>query len=148
MDKDFLHYAESVELHNLGFDEPCIGFYPSKSSNVVFHYAKDCLTDEYRIHMSNNVLDWVPAPLYQQAFRWFRDNYNLYGCIEFKPHIQRWSFDINDVTLSQKQFEDMQVINRLVAEPPCGSFEEAQLGCLKELISRVKHIKHVEEVHV
>jgi hypothetical protein len=72
MNKEFIPYEESLVLKELGFDEPCYGYYGSHQ--VYFwtvktpgHYDND-----------NNAL---PAPLYQQAFRWFREKY------EYIPHV-------------------------------------------------------------
>lgn len=45
---NFLPYQQALDLKELGFDEECFDYY-----------------------------DQVPAPLYQQAFKFFRDKYNF-----------------------------------------------------------------------
>ena len=58
MEKEFLKYNQSIDLRELGFDEPCLAWHVSEKFGL--SYAK----------VANSVLlrDAVVAPLYQQAF--------------------------------------------------------------------------------
>jgi hypothetical protein len=53
LEKEFVPYQESLELKELGFDEPCLMYY-DYSCTLVESGVYEC-----------------KAPLYQQAFRWF-----------------------------------------------------------------------------
>jgi hypothetical protein len=118
MDKEFIPYEESLVLKELGFDEPCYGYYGSHQ--VYFwivktpgHYDND-----------NNAL---PAPLYQQAFRWFREKY------EYIPHVfmnstsGRYSWKIDERYSYVDYTADI-----------FNTYEEAELECLRKLIEITK----------
>ena len=61
MENEFIPYEQAIALKELGFDEPCFGYWnidpylPKPTFNLVKPFEHEwCL----------------PAPLYQQAFRW------------------------------------------------------------------------------
>ena len=58
MEKYFVTYNQSLALKELGFDEPCFGWYHPKG-NIIYAITtdKDCI---------------VNAPLKSQVFEWFR----------------------------------------------------------------------------
>jgi hypothetical protein len=66
------------------------------------------------------------APLYQQVFRWFRENHELHNGIY--PYYDEYEFQIKDF--------------RLPTNTPINGglmkYEEAELACLKKLIELVK----------
>ena len=66
MTKEFVTYEQALALKELGFDEPCFGKY----------YESGKLADSLS-YLHHNYFGQVNAPLYQQAFRWFRENHNL-----------------------------------------------------------------------
>jgi hypothetical protein len=57
MEKEFVPYELALELKQLGFDGPCLSYYEGESFS--YHLAS-IKGDDYII----------PAPLYQQVFRW------------------------------------------------------------------------------
>ena len=68
MYKEFIPYEQALELKELGFDEECLGYHnvdpylPNPTFNLVIPFDHEwCL----------------PAPLYQQAFRFFREKYEF-----------------------------------------------------------------------
>jgi hypothetical protein len=109
--KDFTLYPEALELKQLGFDEPCFGVYATKDG-----YVRKSAYDEIG-----------DAPTYSQAFRWFREKYNLHALIMPKTtpsnttvyYIYKGKFEKN----WNNCFE---------------TYEEAELACLKEMIKIVK----------
>jgi len=121
MEKEFIPYEQSLALKELGFDEPCFAFYDESLyfPNNKNQYGTFC----------NQPLDApsCSAPLYQQAFRWFREKYKLSGLIEIGT--QEYSFFIFN------ESED----SREVSSNINGSYEEAELECLKKLIEIVKN---------
>jgi hypothetical protein len=128
MNKEFVPYEELLVLKELGFDEPCYGYYGSHQ--VYFwtvktpgHYDND-----------NNAL---PAPLYQQAFRWFREKYNL------EYQIMKSGNGNYYVTIHKNTQEYLDSIVGLTHAcldevVDCYSYEEAELECLRKLIEITK----------
>ena len=100
MEKEFAPYKLALAMKELGFDEKCFSFYWNdgefhKGISAAFNYNK---------------LNEISAPLYQQAFRWFREKYIL-------SHIC--------------------IMNELLYT---GNYthEEAELACLEKLIEIVE----------
>ena len=75
MTKEFVPYELAVKLKALGFNEPCFGFYLEDGTWTPASYSR-----EGTVFPSNSDLlpEWCTAPLYQQAFRWFREKYDLF----------------------------------------------------------------------
>ena len=127
MEKEFIPYEESLDLKELGFESP----YPigGFQGGKVFYYEKGELYYDGRpMYSSDAHSGQLLAPLYQQAFRWFRDKYKLYGTIRYGYN----EFDkstylfpcINGIISGNDSFETQ---------------EEAELECLKKLIEIVKN---------
>ena len=122
--KDFTLYPESLELKQLGFDEPCFAFYDESLyfPNNENQYGTFC----------NQKLDAssCSAPTYSQAFRWFRDNYRLNTQIAFCEYSvsseNSWKYTLDNPT------------NVLIWNGKFNTYEEAELECLKVLIEMVK----------
>jgi hypothetical protein len=112
MNKEFIPYEQALELKELGFDEPCMGYY-IELKNPIEGLLKIGLDNEY-----------LQAPLYQQAFRWFRKN---------KIHSSVSEFDINNYMyyIDDGIWRDIEV-------PGYDTYEEAELACLTNLIEVVK----------
>ena len=122
MNKEFVPYEQALALKELGFDEPCLAYY---TDGLPIGYK---LVTNFIGQFTNSKLKngEVSAPLYQQAFRWFREKYRLTGLIEIGT--QEYSFLIfNENTDSRKITSSMN-----------GTYEEAELACLKKLIELVK----------
>ena len=109
MEKEFVPYELSLELKQLGMD---LGWY-----NYLNFY--DSSTKEFCFVMKD-----VPAPLYQQAFRWFREKYKLYSFVfKFDEGFGYETYK-EGITQTNESFEN---------------YEEAELACLKKLIEIVKN---------
>jgi hypothetical protein len=64
MEKEFVPYELALRMKQLGFDKTCFGFYD--------------LWDNSKAIGGNYPCDGTnSAPLYQQAFRWFREKYEF-----------------------------------------------------------------------
>jgi hypothetical protein len=116
MNKEFIPYEQALELKELGFNELCLFYYEDNEALRIYHQSE--IYD-----------DLVGAPLYQQAFRWFREKYNIFSCImteySYGGHIS--AYHINGVRQSNISKGDYK------------SYEEAELECLKKLIEIVKN---------
>lgn len=105
MEKQFVPYELALKLKELGFKENCIMYYDSKG--VLVNY----------FNLSTTV-----APLWQQAFDWFRNEYKLFG-LNSPLLNNEWSIVIDDVNTSNQIYWSKTI-----------SYEKARLECLKKLI--------------
>jgi hypothetical protein len=126
MKNEFIPYEQALELKELGFDSNLIGGY---KQDAVFYYEKGELYYDYRpMYSSTSHEGQILAPLYQQAFRWFREKHKSTIHIYQYQDTQRWDFDIYDNVQEEYDF----------GNPSYGTYEEAELACLKKLIEIVK----------
>ena len=119
MEKEFIPYEQALELKELGFDVECLSYWEGESFS---HHLATIEGDDYII----------PAPLYQQAFRWFREKYDLRIWIESNHGILHFEYVIatTNPNFINKQFNDFSYHK---------THEEAELACLKKLIEIVKN---------
>jgi len=134
MEKEFVPYKQALALKELGFDEPCMAQY--NGSN-----GFDGFGGNYR-NSYFNYQDQVAAPLYQQAFRFFRKEYNLYSEIDLDSYKEPYLLKI---TIKQMDETNSFVTNSYY--PNCingidtfnnNQYKEAELECFKKLIEIVK----------
>lgn len=115
MEEEFVNYEEALALKELGIDiEYLMDFDLNNKTSLL-----DPDITSYR-----NEEDRVGAPLYQQAFKWFRDKHNL--CNRF--------IYLVDVVL----FEIVDKDGRVRSQSQRVSYEKADLEALKKLIELVK----------
>ena len=132
MEREFVSYEVALELKELGFDEHCFAFYGLSRDDYkttrlsIFQNLKtDYLPDVHHLDVT------CDAPLYQQAFRFFREKYMLSGEIYIFKNI--WNFDIEDISNSiQLYTSDIMCYN---------SYEEAEIACLVKLIEICRKLK-------
>ena len=134
MNKEFVKYEQALALKELGFDEPCIGWY-----NPQVNY-KEVTTDKYwAFYLTGEWENFKPAPLYQQAFRWFREKHNFWVEIKVEDNVKLgeqtfyWSIFGEYKTLNEKS-----IIRCLTDSDVDGktfkTYEEAEQACLDKLI--------------
>lgn len=120
MDNEFIPYEQALALKVQGFDEPCLAWYQVGGSGLRPNATKVTLVT---MHTNSNS-EMVAAPLYQQAFRWFRER-ELYQEIQVD-------------TTRQPKFT-YRIVNSfgamILSENLYNSYEEAELECLKYLIT-------------
>lgn len=117
MESLFCPYEQALALKELGFDEPCFGYWnidpylPKPTFNLVKPFEHEwCL----------------PAPLYQQAFRWFREKYKI-------------RFIIQSSMSDLGEFFKVIFPNGEQRGVSYNTYEEAELACLLKLIEIVKN---------
>lgn len=121
MNKEFISYEQALELKELGFDEECLGYYLE-----LINPFEGILT----IEKCKNNIDGCLAPLYQQAFGWFREEHRIYLVIGVAYDRGR-TFYIRIETGPSWGYQYFDV------EFP--TYEEAQLAALKKMIEIVKN---------
>ena len=117
MNKEFIPYEQALSMEKLGFVERCFGFYTLEG-----YYFPNTTP-------LNSLTYGCDAPLYQQAFRWFRETH-------------KWNHSI-----STKRFPNVEygyILGAMEGESAVwninefSTYEEAELACLKKLIEIAK----------
>lgn len=125
MDKDFVPYEEAVALKELGYDEPCFGYYIELVNPI-----EGILTIE---QCDKNADGCCIAPTFSQAFRWFRDNFGLSGWVD-----ESFTTNNRQGVVSVKSPKGLEYIQSPKATMFFETYEEAELACLRKLIEIVK----------
>lgn len=126
MEKEFVNYETTLELKELGFDEPCFGYYDHQikeldtiSSDVCERLCK------YDTH--------IKAPTYSQAFRFLREKYKIEATTSCF-----YSKRLN-IPYEERQYHCHVIRDGVTSKGPrYKTYEEAERVCLKKLIEIVK----------
>ena len=102
MNKEFVPYELAVKLKQLGFDEPCIA------------------THGYLNLYINTDDGHLKAPLFQQAFIWFRG-------MGFLIHFSSHDHNIHDFYIKWSP-------EKSILSDAYDTYEESELACLEKLI--------------
>jgi hypothetical protein len=117
MNKEFVSYNQALALKELGFDEPCFGWF---GSTGIFN-------------------DWdatdINAPTFSQAFRFFREKYHFVGTIlgdGFNGELKGYYYSITEEGWINyyESIDDGKWYD---------TYEEAEDACLNKLIEIVKN---------
>jgi len=92
--KEYLPFEQALEMKELGLNEDAFGYLAIEGTSV-------------------------QLPLYQQAFRFFREKYNLHSHIEYS-----------------KGFYEYWILLDVIGYD---TYEEAELACIKKLIEIAKN---------
>jgi hypothetical protein len=118
MKNEFVPYEEALALKELGFDEElCYGFYDEMDNN------------KPKAGISYGTIN--RAPLYQQAFRWFREEYNIHSIFEHDS--DNYYYVIQGVNDFDFTTVDSSEENGLYLK-----YQKVQDACLRKLIEIVK----------
>jgi len=111
MEKEFLPYQEALDLKELGFNEKCAAHYVDE----------DDLELKWKIYrnLSFNTDNCVQAPLYQQAFRFFREKYDF-------------RYSIGNTNISVVHYGTTQLLQNNA------TYEDAELATIKWFIEKAK----------
>lgn len=131
LEKEFVPIHIARELKDLGFSDDCLGYYniDPQLSAPYFNLTKPFSHE------------WcLPAPLYQQVFRWFREKHFICGEIMiFKGNLYSWEcYKIAD--------KEMVGVERITAHASIDNhsfrtYKEAESLCLQEMIKILKEAK-------
>ena len=118
MNKEFIPYEQALELKELGFDELCLKYYLKEKGEWI-------VSDDY------DGGHFVLAPLYQQAFRWFREKYGIMYTVH--NNIENWKNTFHGAYSKINSNYESDYTDDYA------TYEEAELACLKKLIEIVKN---------
>ena len=124
MKNEFIPYEQALALKEL-FDEPylgeCFGEYRQwdggKPYLQLYQDLDGCSKDPADYEYTTECI----APTYSQAFRWFREKYDLFCWIEKFHKDETYIFQIPPANFTKIQGH-------------FNTYEEAELACLKKLI--------------
>lgn len=116
MDEEFIPYKEAAEIKRLGFCGECLRWYTKNKTLTNSEGSEGC--------------NRLPAPLYQQAFAWFREEHSLHVIIRHGFGTPVW-YDY--IIENQKKFEWFNDSESESWE----THKEAELACLQKLIRTI-----------
>jgi hypothetical protein len=99
MKEQFVSYEIAKKLKELGFDEPCLGYYSDWGTQEPFliscEYGQE--KESCAIRRKNYLCS---APLLQQALDWFRDKHKIH--IEVERDFDGWCYKITEFSSGNK----------------------------------------------
>ncbi len=141
MKKEFVPYELALKMKQLGFDEPCFGYYVDgelRGVNLGIEQLGGIKPyyQRFGFHaLSNHDIDKptkivVTAPTYSQAFRWFREKgYRYTISSDLYEKNGRFYFDT---------WTDGLIVSMFESGFKYTTYEEAELACLTKLIEIVE----------
>ena len=92
MKKEFVTYEIALELKQLGFNEPCFGWFTGSYLRI------GSVVENKHVQGEDEIL----APTFSQAFRWFEEKYSYFVAVKtdttpneilgFDYYIKSWKF--------------------------------------------------------
>ena len=120
INKEFVPYELAVKLKALGFDEECLSYYFNKQLSFGSKTAYG---------------EVVEAPLFQQAFRWFSEKYELFHSTNYQDdNSGPGGFDYEIQNKRGKQLNQGEYLE-------FETYKDAELACLTKLIEIVEQTK-------
>jgi hypothetical protein len=136
MDKEFVQYEEALKLKELGFHEPCFGYFNVTEylgiGSFVFGKCDKDTIDGYGYHV-------LLRPTFQQAFRWFREKHGLIGLPrrDSSRNYNGWWFQIFRQNIESENPIELYELNFMNFD----AYEDAESVCLKRLIEILSSTK-------
>ena len=116
MEKEFIPLEEAIAFKELGFNEDCLAYYNFDELKI----------NEIKVqHLTGTVRCYL-APLYQQAFRFFREKYNL-----------RYSIGDTNIAVCHIPVNNYHTTQLLQKN---ASYEDAELATIKFFIETAKQL--------
>ena len=148
MEKEFVPYEQSLQLKELGFNEPCFGKWLSsfQSGWKVYELILEMgMNEEFEDNRNVYLLDGAcSAPTFSQVFRWFREKYELRNSItdfiDDEIGID-WDYAIAIIGTDLDEKGNYKPLVDYSIDDETRKFktyEEAELACLDKLIEIVK----------
>jgi hypothetical protein len=127
---EFVSYDIALAMKELGFDELClVCYYQDKLRLTTDEEPLVYELEDNSWRRNSDFNNSVTAPLYQQAFRWFRENYNF-------KHTINWDYD--EYTFDAFLVDSDKLF---VSKENYSTYEEAEQACLRKMVEMIKEIK-------
>jgi hypothetical protein len=137
-DKEFVPYQQSLDMKELGFDEPCLCYYDKHNYELLCTNVYGGNPLEVAIINDKTHIDCL-APLYQQAFSFLRNRYNLSFHISDYYSKENWKLygRAYQIFINGKQ----EIIEKSSSSSVklYFTYEEAEQACLVKLIEICKN---------
>jgi hypothetical protein len=124
MEKEFVIYSLALRMKKLGYNGPCLGYYTHNEK--LCSYGSNEINIEYLFCTYKDIYKtYSLAPTFSQAFRWFREKYQIDSWIYpnlnglYSVSIVRRGVDLGKVSEYQ-------------------TYPEAELACLKKILEIVE----------
>jgi hypothetical protein len=142
MDKEFVSYEIAETMKSLGYDEPCLAMY---SDEVLEMWLQDqydfrSIGEESGFQFKNSMWNdsrFVAAPLLQQAFNWFLDNYGIFA------ETTLWGDGIGYMStikeIRQENFKEVYNLGSATPNRGLPNWDRSieSLACLKKIVEIV-----------
>jgi hypothetical protein len=127
MEKEFIPYELALRMKQIGFD-----ILTEYSWVINVKYPEGIIGHSAPAFNHNKTEKHISAPLYQQAFRWFREKYDLYYTIgDIYGDFTKWSFAIGQ--------KDKGIVSPFRENDIYfDTYEESEFACLIKLIEIVE----------
>lgn len=138
MEGEFVPYELVVKIKELGFSSNnlnfysgCFAYYGDETSNLK---GKLIPNNIMRKHFRFNYSEFIMAPLWQQAFDWFREKYNFDSYVR-KTTYRQWKLQIKYILQndSEEEWENYKYYQDYK-----DTQKEAREACLEKLIEIVE----------
>jgi hypothetical protein len=129
IEREFIPYDRALTLKELGFDEPCLGYYMSDEGIDTFLVIEKCIN-----------VSWLTlAPTFSQVFRFFREKHNILANVyaNASGFLYQWEDAVGG---THRGFSDFEGPND---SGVWDTYEEAELACIDKLIELVKEAKEL-----
>jgi len=120
--KDVISFQQAIDLCVLGFKDITLCAYEIENQELYL-----CHLDEEGLYMPEKDLH---APFKSQAFRWFREKYQLEGILERSGLWLWFKFEIYEL------YKDCKLMR--CAKLEFNTYEEAENACIDKLIELAK----------
>ena len=128
MENQFVPYEIALEIKELGFEEPCIAVYVENPIPTIKEkWLKAHFVNSFKEYYNSKLKkENVAVPLWQQAFDWFREKYNLTS----------WVYQSNNESFHYSILQNGRFMT--AGYKSTVTYEEARQACLEKLIELCK----------
>lgn len=121
--KEFVPYFIAKKLKELGFDLECFSYYTHPDNKLDFILDGH---DKVGTQKNSQFFYACSAPLWQQVFRWFRDEHGYHGILDSCDELCEWKIASTHLEYA-------------IRSGCIHSYDDAQLVCVEKMIELVEN---------